>query len=176
MSKRHTSIFTGLTLSLAVFSGALGIFSGNASAASKPIYRVLAVTYESADTFYVVMNGKMTKIRLIGIDAPEATSRFDTKKGCYATQAKDVLKKIILNRYVSLASDPKMPDKYTDGSLLRYAYVGAQDVGGMMIYNGAAREYMYQHRNYAYRSWYKSLQSAAETSKRGLWKIKTCTK
>lgn len=177
MSKRHTSIFIGSILSLTMtFSGTFGVFSAKASAASSQVYRVLATTYESADTFYVIMNGQMTKVRMIGIDAPEATSKFNTKKGCYATQAKNVLKKIIVGRYIRLASDPKMPDKYTDGSLLRYVYLGNQDVGGMMIYNGAAREYMYQHKNYSYRSWYKELQTSAQTLKRGLWGIKTCLK
>ena len=174
MSRRHTSIFIGSILSLTMAcSGTFGALSGAALAAS-PTYRVLAVASESADTFYVAMNGKSTKIRLIGLDAPEAGSYFKSKKGCYAIQAKTTLKKIIGGKYVRLASDPKMPDKYTDGSLLRYAYVGQQDVGGMMIYNGAAREYMYKHKNYAYRSWYKELQSSAFSRKKGLWSQQWC--
>lgn len=175
MSRRHTSIFMGSILSLAMaFSGTFGVFSAKASAASYPVYYVLAVSSESADTFYVAMNGRSVKVRLVGLDAPEATSYYRTKKGCYASQAKTVLKKIIGGKYVRLASDPKLPDRYTDGSLLRYAYVGAQDVGGMMIYNGAAREYMYKHKNYAYRSWYKDLQNAAFRYKWGMWSQQWC--
>lgn len=175
MSRRHTSIFIGLIASLAMaFTGTFGVFSAKASATSYPLYYVLGIAYESADTFYVAMNGRSVKVRLIGIDAPEATSYFQTKKGCYSVQAKRILQKIIGGKYVRLAADPKMPDKYTDGSLLRYAYVGSQDVGGIMVYNGAAREYMYQHKNYAYRSWYKDLQSAAFQYRWGMWSQQWC--
>ncbi|MDO4889630.1 MAG: thermonuclease family protein [Candidatus Saccharibacteria bacterium] len=174
MSRRHTNIFIGSILSLVMaFSGTFGVFSRTASAAS-PTYRVLAMSSESADTFYVAMNGRSVKVRLIGLNAPESTSYFKTKKGCYAIQSKSILWKIIGGKYVSLVADPKMPDKYTDGSLLRYAYVGQQDVGGMMIYNGAAREYMYKHKNYAYRSWYKSLQNSAYGRKKGMWSPQWC--
>lgn len=175
MSRRHVSIFTGLILTVAMaFSGTFGVFSANVSAASSQLYYVLRVSSESADTFYVSMNGRAVKVRLIGLDAPETKSYYRTKKGCYAVQATTTLKKIIGGKYVRLASDPKLPDKYTDGSLLRYAYVGAQDVGGMMIYNGAAREYMYKHKNYAYRSWYKDLQSKAFAYKWGMWSQQWC--
>ena len=176
MSRRHTSIFIGLILSLAMtFSGTFGVFSARASAASYPVYYVLAITYESADTFYVTMNGKMTKVRMIGIDAPEATSKANTKKGCYASQGKSILKQIVGGKFVQLVSDPKMPDKYTDGSLLRYVYVDDIDVGATLLYNGAAKEYMYKHKNYTYRSWYKSLQNSAYAYKWGMWNTRICS-
>lgn len=171
MVKKHGKIFMGLTLTAAMaLTGTVGVFSRTASAKTYPTYKVLAISGVSADTLYVALNGKMTKVRMIGIDAPEATSRANTKKGCYATQAKNVLKQLTRNQFVRLEADPKMPDKYTDGSLLRYVYVnGNQDVGATLIYSGAAKEYMYQHKNYTWRSWYKSLQTTAYNNWLGIW-------
>ncbi|MBR3365884.1 thermonuclease family protein [Candidatus Saccharibacteria bacterium] len=176
MSRRHSSIFTGLILTVAMaFSGTFGVFNRPAAAATFPVYYVLGFWANSADTILVALNGKITKVRMIGIDAPEATSRANTKKGCYAAQAKTVVKKLVAGKFVRLESDPKMPDKYTDGSLLRYVYInGNQDIGATLVYNGAAKEYMYQHKNYTYRSWYKSLENTAVSRSLGLWNPRIC--
>ena len=176
MSKRHTSIFVGLSAVAALaFTGTAAVFSQPANAASYPTYPVLAYWSSSADTIVVAINGKAEKVRMIGIDAPEATSRNNTKKGCYATQAKSLLKNIIRRQFVRLEKDAKMPDRYTDGSLLRYVYVpNYGDVGATMIYNGGAKEYMYQHKNYGSRSWSKSLQNMAYSRNVGIWSSSIC--
>ncbi|MBQ9017370.1 thermonuclease family protein [Candidatus Saccharibacteria bacterium] len=176
MTHQHSKKILGLALSLAlVVTGAFGFFSKTASAATFPVYRVAGIWANSADTLLVIINGKLTKVRIIGIDAPEATSRANTKKGCYATQAKNVLRNLTRGQFVRLESDPKLPDKYSDGSLLRYVYINAnRDVGATMILNGAAKEYMYQHKNYTWRSWYKNLQTTAYNSNRGIWSSSIC--
>ncbi|MBQ9029481.1 thermonuclease family protein [Candidatus Saccharibacteria bacterium] len=176
MSKRRASIFVGLGAATALaFTGTAGVFSQSASAASYPIYPVLAYWANSADTIIVAINGRAEKVRMIGIDAPEATSRDNTKKGCYAIQAKLLLKNIIHKQFVRLEKDAKMPDRYTDGSLLRYVYVPDYgDVGATMIYNGGAKEYMYQHKNYGSRSWYKTLQNLAYGRNVGIWSSSIC--
>ena len=176
MAHKHSKKLIGLALSFAMaVTGAFGFFSRTASAVTYQVYRVLGISSASADTLYVSMNGKITKVRMIGLDAPEASSRANTKKGCYATQAKSILQQLTRGQYVRLVSDPKLPDKYSDGSLLRYVYVnGNQDIGATMILNGAAKEYMYQHKNYTYRSWYKNLQTTAYGSNRGIWSSSIC--
>ena len=175
MVNKHSNKLIGLALSFAMaVTGAVGFFSRTANAASYPVYQVLGLYSGSADTVYVAYNGKFTKVRIIGIDAPEATSRANTKKGCYATQAKNVLLNLVRGKFVRLVSDPNLPNTYSDGSLLRYVYVNGADVGATLVYNGAAKEYMYQHKNYSSRSWYKSLQTAAYNSNRGIWSSWTC--
>lgn len=176
MSRRHTSIFIAPIATIAMaLSGTVGVFSQSASAATFPVYRVVAIASESADTLYVALNGKLTRVRMVGIDAPEATSRANTKKGCYGAQAKAVLRQLVVGKYVRLAAEPKLPDKYTDGSLLRYVYVDINyDIGATLLQRGAAKEYMYNHKNYAYRSWYKSLESGAHSHRTGMWSLSTC--
>ncbi|MBQ3468104.1 thermonuclease family protein [Candidatus Saccharibacteria bacterium] len=178
MSGRHAKFFIGLTTTTAMaLSGTIGVFSQAASARSVQYYRVLAYSAEGANTIVVGMNGRATKVRIIGINAPDATAKFNSKAGCYGIQARNVLKKIIRNNPVQLVADPKMPDRYTDGSLLRYVYVSKYgDVGATMIYNGAAKEYMYKHKNYGQRSWYRNLQNMAYSANRGLWNARACPK
>ena len=171
MAKKYITLTIA---ALAAVVGAVGILSNEVSAESGT-YKVVAISADSADTLYVSMNGKLTSVRIIGIDAPEAKSRANSKVGCYGSQAKKVVKQLVLNKYVRLTADPNVPDKYTDGSLMRYVTTPeGWDVGGSMINSGAAKEYMYARKTYSYRSWYRGLKNNAYNANKGMWNKNIC--
>lgn len=177
MAKKHNNIFITLTAAfLMAVVGTAGIFLAGTASAESGTWKVLAIDGSSADTIYVTQGKQMLKVRMIGIDAPEATSRANTKKGCYGSQAKTVVKKLALGKNVRLVADPNVPDKYTDGALMRYVYTPeGWDVGASMINSGAAKEYTYSRKTYTYRSWYRKLKTDAYNANRGMWNKKICS-
>ena len=142
------------------------------NAASKT-YKVLSVI--DGDTIKVNYNGKVTSVRLIGVDAPETSAKASTKTGCYATQAKNYLSRRLVGKYVSLKSDSLSGDKDYYGRLLRYVYLGNEEIDRTLVLNGYAREYKYWANNYVRRSSYLSAQMTAKNARRGLWNLNVCS-
>ena len=137
-------------------------------------YKVLSVI--DGDTIKVNYNGKTTSVRLIGVDAPETSSKASTKKGCYAAQAKAYLSRRLTGRYVQLNTDKMTGDKDYYGRLLRYVSLGIEDINFTMVYGGYAREYKFWSSNtYWKRSSYLNAQNKAKSARRGLWNLKTCS-
>ena len=138
------------------------------------VYRVISVI--DGDTIKVNYNGKATNVRLIGIDAPETSSRANTKKGCYASQAKTYLARRLTGRYVRLTTDYMTGNKDYYGRLLRYVNLGLEDINHTMVYGGYAREYKFwSNNNYWKRSIYLNAQNRAKSARRGLWNLRTCS-
>ena len=155
-------------------SSLLGL-SGTASATSKTTektYKVLSVI--DGDTIKINYNGKTTPVRLIGVDAPETSSKATTKTGCYAAQSKAYLTRRLSGKYVTLKSDPLSGDKDYYGRLLRYVYLGSEEIDRTLVLNGYAREYKFWLNNYTRRSSYLSAQSSAKSARRGLWNLNIC--
>ena len=172
----------GLKKFMATFMAVVAMFFGQmslavvaapgASAATKT-YKVLSVV--DGDTIRVQYNGKATYVRLIGVDAPELSSKATTKTGCYATQAKNYLSRRLSGKYVSLVSDRLSGDKDYYGRLLRYVYLGNEEIDRTLVSNGYAREYKFWANNYGRRSSYLSAQTSAKNARRGLWNLNVCS-
>lgn len=143
----------------------------NVSAASRT-YKVLSVI--DGDTIKINYNGKVTSVRLIGVDSPEVTSRANTKAGCYASQARTYLSRRLLGKYVSLVSDSLSGDRDWYNRLLRYVYLGGEDINHTLVANGYAREYKFYYNSYRRRNSYLSAQASAKRSGRGLWNTRVC--
>ena len=106
---------------------------------------------------FVMTNGQ--EVRLIGIDAPEAT-----KPG--ADMAKAFLEKLILGKELRFESDVTKQDKYNRS--LYYVFVGSTFVNGEMVRNGYAIA-RYGIKNKRYANELKAFQNNAEKYKKGLW-------
>ncbi len=166
MNRRIAQAFITLTASVTI----LGAISQPVSAAS--FYRVISVV--DGDTIKINYGGKTVSVRLIGIDAPETSSKNTTKKGCYAIQAKNYLTARLLGRYVALYGDSLSGDRDYYGRLLRYVYVGGENINYTLVSNGYAREYKFWSNNYWYRIPHLFAQSRAKSNKRGLWNPAMC--
>lgn len=99
-------------------------------------------------------------VRMFSVDAPELTQ-------CGGQEAKDALKKLILNRYVTL--DTKVRDPY--GRLTSTTFVGVDFVDKKMLEGGFARYYPH---NYERKDELIAASQKARQQKLGIWSEK-CT-
>lgn len=79
-----------------------------------------------------------TKVRLIGVDAPEVDSPY-SKQEPFGLQSKAYLASLVLNRRVRLSRGDPPHDKY--GRMLAYVYVDDVLVNGRIIRDGWALAY-----------------------------------
>ncbi len=124
------------------------------------------------DTLAVLRQGYGTvKVRLIGIDAPEVgwvdgRSSIVKKEECFAQESKERLKELVENREVRLEKDVSEKDKYD--RLLRYVYVGEENINEMLVREGFARLATYPP-DTKYYGKLKEAERVAKENKTGLW-------
>lgn len=100
-------------------------------------------------------------VRYIGINTPE----METSE-CYATEASEINKNLVLGKTVKLEKDVSNVDKY--GRLLRFVYVDDILVDDNLIKNGAAK-IMTVPPDVKYKDEFLSSQYYAKENKLGLW-------
>lgn len=142
------------------------------SAAPTPPGFSLVTRTVDGDTFVADVNGVEEKVRMVGIDTPEAV---DPRKlvQCFAHEASARLHELINGQPVRLVSDAKSADRDRYNRLLRYVY--AQDgtlVNAEMINEGYARAYT--KFKFEKPVEFLKLQTAAHAAGRGLWATATC--
>jgi len=71
-------------------------------------------------------------IRYIGMNTPELETN-----DCFATQAAEINKTLVLGKEVRLEKDTSEVDKY--GRLLRYVYIGNEMINDDLVKDGSAR-------------------------------------
>jgi endonuclease YncB( thermonuclease family) len=106
-------------------------------------------------------NGK--KVRYIGIDTPEMTSK---NSQCYAQKAKEKNEELVLGKKVTLEKDVSETDKY--GRLLRYVYINDLFVNEYMVAEGYAKVTTYPP-DVAYKDVFLNAERSAREQQKGLW-------
>ncbi len=101
------------------------------------------------------------KVRLIGIDAPEAKNNE-----CYQQESTNFLKSLIENQEIGLEKDVSETDRY--GRLLRYIYKDGIMINEKLVSEGYAYVSSYPP-DIKYQVRFKEAQSSARFNKRGLW-------
>jgi len=122
------------------------------------------------DTIVVSIDAKKEIVRFLGIDTPESV---DPRKPvqCFATQASNKMKSLILGKVVKLTSDPTQGDKDKYKRLLRYVYLstskGEVFINAEMIKQGYAFSYkQYPTQKLAL---FNNLENIARSHSIGLW-------
>ncbi len=129
-------------------------------------YSVVRVV--DGDTLDVLINGKVERIRLIGIDTPETV---DPRKPvqCFGIEASNKAKTLLMGKEVMLEGDPTQGERDKYGRLLRYVFLpDSTNFNLRMIKEGYAHEYTYTVR-YRYQTEFKDAQKEAMGNKAGLW-------
>ncbi len=134
------------------------------------VYQVISVV--DGDTIKVNYQGKLTSVRLIGVNTPETV---DPRKSveCFGLEASNFLKNKLANQTVTLVADPSQTNRDKYDRLLRYVYLDGVDINLEIIQNGYGYEYTYNV-PYVKQSEYKQAQVAASAAGRGLWAANTC--
>ncbi|HEX8993712.1 MAG TPA: thermonuclease family protein [Candidatus Paceibacterota bacterium] len=135
--------------------------------ASTTLYDVVRVV--DGDTIKVMMDGRATTVRLIGVDTPE-TVKPDTPIQCYGPEASAEMHALLDGKRVSLEMDPTQDRYDAYGRLL--AYVFLQDgtlVDELLITDGFGKEYTFKDRPYEYQAEFRSAEATARRAGKGLW-------
>ena len=128
-------------------------------------YSVVKVV--DGDTVDLNINGKVERIRLIGMNTPETV---DPRKPveCFGKEASNRAKELLTGKVVKIEYDPagNTRDKY-DRLLLYIFLADGTNYAKKMIMDGYAYEYTYDVK-YKYQSEFKQAQKYAEDNKLGL--------
>ena len=130
------------------------LFAAPACAEQQFSGRVLSV--EDGDTVRVQRGQGDVRIRIFGIDAPEATQP-------YGPEARDLARSLLLNQTVVVLM--KDVDQY--GRLVAALSVDGRDVGTELISAGAAWNYA----QFSQDERFATLESEARDARRGLWAL-----
>lgn len=132
-------------------------------------------TVADGDTFEVLRNGEVYRVRMKGIDTPELHGDDDLPEPC-AEAAKAFLWDTIGNSEVGLEFDSSCQDSpyltcYDGyGRLLAYVRLhNGDDLAKLLLKDGLARVYRYQNEVFDRLSDYNALQDTAWRTRRGIW-------
>ena len=134
-------------------------------------HRVVKVV--DGDTIDVVIDNKIERLRLIGLDTPETV---DPRKPieCFGLKASGKAKQLLLNKEVYLEADASQGDRGSYGRLLRYVFLkDGTHYNLEMIKQGYAHEYTYKI-PYKYQLEFKQAQTVARQAQLGLWHPEAC--
>jgi len=135
----------------------------------KNIYPVV-YTFDG-DTYFVKIDGKKEKVRVLGIDTPEKKGGF-RPEGCFGDHASDYAKEKLKNKKVSLLKPEGYDETDKYGRLLRYVFLDGEDFGAHLISEGYA--FSYKKFKHPRRSHYNFLEKEAQKNKKGMWNPDNC--
>jgi len=134
-----------------------------ASTASQQVsVEVKVIKVLDGDTIEVEINGVPTRVRYIGIDAPEVSSPAEP----FGKEASDFNRSMVEGKTVRLEKDISEVDKYD--RLLRYVYTGDVFVNAELVRVGLATAWAYPP-DTKYQQILEGAQAEAKSAKRGIW-------
>lgn len=128
------------------------------------------------DTIVVIIDNAEYKLRLIGVNSPESTTKIEE----YGKEASDYTNKKLTGKTVYLEKDVSETDKY--GRLLRYVWleiptqiseteIKEKMFNAILVLNGYAQAATYPP-DVKYASYFNTFSNTARTNNIGLWKSK----
>jgi micrococcal nuclease len=142
------------------------IVAASASARQSGAFTQKGVVTEvvDGDTVKVrLVNGKLERVRLIGIDAAE-------RGACFAAQAGARARQLALSKPVVLRGDSTQDTRDRYGRLLAYVWIpGGRDLGYQLLAGGLARVYVYR-KPFERLPAYRSAEVQARSAPAGAWK------
>lgn len=122
------------------------------------------------DTLEVLIEAKLYKVRMIGVDTPE-TVHPTKAKGCFGAEASNEMKKLLTGKNVILEKDVSETDKYN--RLLRYVYLKTDSDQLLFVNDYLVREGYGQVLTYppdvAFNEQFLEAQRQAKSMSKGLW-------
>lgn len=123
--------------------------------------------FYDGDTIAVNVDGRIEKVRLIGVDTPET---HDPRKAvqCFGQAASNFIETLIGNDRVRLEADPLNTNRDRYNRLLRYVYLpDGRLVNAEIIKQGYG--FAYTGFPFSKSDEFKDLQNQAKNQNRGLW-------
>lgn len=159
---------TGLVSLLIVMCAAACSPSSNPQSADGPApvpdgTRATVTYVFDGDSIEVEINGRKEEIRLIGVNAPEGDE-------CFGERARGALIAYLDGRDAALV-DGSDSDKDQYGRLLRYVYVGGENINGRLLADGNAAALQGDHR---YNEAFIEIGNLAADAGHGMWAADAC--
>jgi micrococcal nuclease len=143
------------------------------SAVSDKFIKAYVSRIVDGDTIEVIIDSNKYKVRFIGIDCPEYTSKIEY----YGKESTEYTTSILNNTYVFLEKDVSETDKY--GRLLRYVWlevpksnsndeIKTKMFNAILVINGYASDVTYPP-DIKYSLKFNSFAADARNSNMGLW-------
>jgi micrococcal nuclease len=144
-------------------AGAVGS-AGSAATAGSFTYRGAVTHVVDGDTLDIRLeNGKLERIRLIGIDTPE-------RGACFSAQATARARLLALSKTVVLRGDRTQDTRDRYGRLLAYVWLpGGKDLGYRLVADGLARVYVFRN-PFERLSAYRNAEASARRGPLGQWR------
>lgn len=122
------------------------------------------------DTFIIKVDGKRTRVRMIGIDTPESVAKEERRNTKEGVEASEYTKKLLKDQEVYLEYDSAKYDKYD--RILAYVYLSDKNtmVNEMILSDGMGRVITVEP-NVKYIDRFLEIQKTARENKRGFWDI-----
>ncbi len=117
------------------------------------------------DTIDVEINGKMERVRYIGIDTPETVDPRKTVQ-CFGVEASKKNKELVEGKIVRLEKDVTERDRYS--RLLRYIWLDDTLINQELVAQGFAKSYSYPP-DIKYQDKFVAAEKKARENKLGLW-------
>ncbi|PDW02423.1 thermonuclease family protein [Candidatus Viridilinea mediisalina] len=135
--------------------------------------RAEMVRVVDGDTIQVRINGQLERVRLIGIDTPEAVDPRRPVE-CFGREASEHARQLLNVPYVRLEADPSQDSRDRFGRMLRYVWLeDGRMVNLEQLLGGYAFEYTFRV-PYAYQAEFKAAERIAREDQVGLWAPETC--
>lgn len=124
--------------------------------------------FVDGDTFWVINdNGENEKIRLIGIDTPEARRTGRTEVEYFGKEASEYVKTLLTGKKVKLVFDVGRYDRYK--RTLAYVYLeDGRFLNALLVQNGYASAATFPP-NVKFSDYFIKLEKEARLKKKGMW-------
>lgn len=129
------------------------------------LFRVTKVI--DGDTFWVEGDGRRFKVRFIGVDAPEIRNSQHKKKGYFASEAKEFVRRLCEGKFVRLEYDVQRTDRYQRD--LAYVYLEDGTFLNAALLQGGYAVVATFPPNVRYVDYFLKLQRKARAMQNGLW-------
>ncbi|HKR81971.1 MAG TPA: thermonuclease family protein [Candidatus Saccharimonadales bacterium] len=161
-------VFAVLAMGITALGQHFGWFAASAKTAQNADPSFYVVNhFVDGDTIAVTMDGKVEKVRFIGVDTPE-THKPNTPVQCFGPEAAARAKQLIGSQRVRLEADSQSTNRDRYDRLLRYVYLpDGTNVNETLIKDGYA--FYYPYFPFTKATQFAADQQAAQTEHRGLW-------
>ena len=129
------------------------------------LYEVVRVV--DGDTVILNIDGKKTRVRLIGIDTPESVAMDESRNVKQGKTASEYTKQLLENKKVRLEYDDEKQDVYD--RKLGYLFLDDEFINEKLLKEGMAKLYT-KTTNQKYSERLKKAEQYARDNKKGFWK------
>ncbi len=160
-----TVIMIHMLIAVFLFAGCNQAYQTGSSKITVPSTQVTVI---DGDTIKLKLKNKTETVRFLLVDSPEIRDKITDIAQPYSLEAKALTSEMIKNsQEITIEKDKSERDKY--GRYLAYVYADGKSIQEALLTSGLARVAYVFAPNTKYESQFRSIETAAESKKIGIW-------